>query len=180
MKKYCSSYEIPDYEEMQKVVKDMGVKLGKKHPFVLKMGLDNAYYDPMGGHIGLGDILLNRLVGQEPIALVSHELTHIKKNHHMKQFFLLLALCIPLAVTLRREPDLVFGVVWIALFLTLFPYVSRMFEFEADAGAADQTSTEVSISLLKKMEVEERWDRESVTHPSIDSRIERLRKRKRE
>jgi Zn-dependent protease with chaperone function len=179
MKKYNSSYEIPDYEEMQKMVKEMRVKLDKKHPFVVKIGLDNAYYDPMGGRIGLGDVLLNRLVGQESMALVGHELTHIKKNHFIKQFVLLFILYIPLGITLRREPDLIFCAVWIALFLMLFPYVSRKFEFEADAGAADKSSPEVIISMLKKTGTEEHWGRETVTHPSINSRIKRLHKHKR-
>jgi len=179
MKKYASSYEIPDYEEMQKMVKEMRVKLDKKHPFVLKMGLDNAYYDPLMGRIALGDVLLNRLEGQERMALVSHELTHLKKNHFAKQIFLIFVLYIPLIITLHREQDLVFCAVWIALFLMLFPYVSRRFEYEADAGAADKTSPEASISSLKKAEVEERWGRETVTHPSIESRIERLLERQR-
>ena len=180
MKNYASSYEIPDYEEMQKIVKEMRVKLDKKHPFVLKVGLDNAYYDPLMGHIALGDILFNKLETQERIAIVAHELTHTKRNHYAKQlFFLPVVLAILLILTLHREPDLVFWAVWIALFLMLFPHVSRRFEYEADAGAADKTSPEASISSLKKTEVEERWGRETVTHPSIQSRIERLLKRQR-
>ena len=92
MKKYASSYEIPSYEEMQKMVKETRVKLDKKHPFVLIMGLDNAYYDPLMGRIALGDVLLNRLEGQEGMALVSHELTHVKKKLFAKQIFLIFIL----------------------------------------------------------------------------------------
>ena len=72
MKKYNSSYEIPDYEEMQKMVKEMRVKLDKKHPFVLKIGLDNAYYDPMGGRIGLAKCGL----------LMTTSMTAIQKRTH--------------------------------------------------------------------------------------------------
>jgi len=56
------------------------------------MGLDNAYYDPLMGRIALGDVLLNRLEGQEGMALVSHELTHVKKKHFAKQIFLIFIL----------------------------------------------------------------------------------------
>jgi len=66
--------------------------LDKKHPFVLIMGLDNAYYDPLMGRIALGDVLLNRLEGQEGMALVSHELTHVKKKLFAKQIFLIFIL----------------------------------------------------------------------------------------
>jgi Zn-dependent protease with chaperone function len=178
-KKYASSYEIPDYENMQKLVERMRVKLDKKHPFVLKRRLNNAFSDPLMMRVILGAALVNRLESQERMALVSHELTHLKKEHVIKQLLLLLSLYVPLAFTLRREPDFIFGAVWMALFLTLFPYVSRRFEYEADAGAAAETSPEASISLLKKLKAEERWGREAVTHPSIQSRVERLRKRQR-
>lgn len=175
-KKYASSYEIPDYENMQKLVEKMRVELDKKHPFVLKSGLDNAYSDPLMRRIILGDILLNRLESQERMALVGHELTHLKKNHIIKQILPLFVLYIPLVFTLHREQDLVFCAVWIALFMMLFPYVSRRFEYEADAGTVGETGPEASISLLRKMEVEERWGRETATHPSIQSRIERIEK----
>lgn len=178
-KRYASTYKISDYEEMQKIVQEMKVKLNKKHPFVVKMGLDNASYDPLMGRIVLGDVLLKKLKGQERMALVSHELTHVKKNHLGKQFAPLLVLYIPLSITLHREQDLVFCLVWIALFLMVFPYISRMFEYEADAGAADKTSPEASISYLKKAEVEENRGRETVTHPSIEKRIQRLIERQR-
>ena len=175
-KKYASSYEIPDYENMQKLVEKMGVKLDKKHPFVLKVGLDNAYYDLWNNRIALGDVLLKKLESQECMALVSHELTHLKKGHLVKLFVLVWIALIITIILLHREMDLVFCAVWIAFFLMLLPYVKRRFECEADAGAADETSPEAYISLLKKTEVEERWGCETVTHPSIQSRINRIEK----
>lgn len=175
-KNYSSSYEIPDYENIQKLVDRMGVKLDRKHPFVLKLGLDNAYSDPLMRRVVLGDVLLDRLETQERMALVSHELTHLKQNHIIKQILPLFVLYIPLVFTLRREQDFVFGAVWIALFMILLPYVSRRFEYEADACAVGEISPEANISLLKKTEAEERWDFETVTHPSIQSRIDRIEK----
>lgn len=175
-KKYASSYEIPDYENMQKLVEKMGIKLDKKHPFVIKVGLDNAYYNLWNGRIILGDVLLNRLESQERMALVSHELTHAKKNHLLKLFVFVLVALIVTLILLHREQDFVFCAVWIAFFLMLLPYVNRRFEYEADAGVADETSPEATISLLKKTEVEECWSRETVTHPSIQSRIDRIEK----
>jgi Zn-dependent protease with chaperone function len=174
---YASSYEIPDYESMQEFVERMRFKLDKKHPFVLKIGLDNAYYDHRKGRIVLGDVLAKRLETQERMALIGHELTHAKRGHLFKQIvFLPLISFVITAFLLRREPDWIFCAVCTALFLVLFPYVSRRFEYEADAGAAHETSPAVTISLLKKTEVEERWGYESVTHPSIRSRIGRIEK----
>ena len=175
-KKYPSSYEIPDYENIQTLVDRMGVKLDKKHPFILKLGLDNAYSDPVTRRVFLGDTLLGKLEAQERMALISHELTHLKENHNLKRILPLFILYIPLVFTLRRGQDLVFGVVWIALFMILLPYVSRRFEYKADARAVDETSPEANISLLKKVEAEERWDYETITHPSIQSRIDRIEK----
>jgi Zn-dependent protease with chaperone function len=175
-KKYSSSYDIPDYENIQKLVDRMGVKLNKKHPFILKLGLDNAYSDPLMRRVVLGDTLLAKLETQERMALISHELTHLKENHNIKRILPLFIFYIPLVFTLRREQDLVFGAVWIALFMILLPYVSRRFEYKADACAVDETSPEANISLLKKVEAEEHWDYETITHPSIQSRIDRIEK----
>jgi beta-lactamase regulating signal transducer with metallopeptidase domain len=127
VKKYAVSTEIPDYGKMQKLTKEMKVKLDEKQPFVLRKGLNNAYYDLLHSRIVLGDILFNKLETQERIALVTHELTHIKRNHPAKQLiFLPVVLAILLMLTLHREPDLVFLLVWIAFILTIFPYpVSR-------------------------------------------------------
>jgi Zn-dependent protease with chaperone function len=156
-RKYPSSYELPDYESMQKLVGKMRVKLDKKHPFVLKLGLDNAYYDHWKDRIVLGEVLVQRLESQERMALVGHELTHVKKGHLVKEILILPFIAIVITILLlHRDPDSVFCAVCIALFLVLFPYVSRRFEYEADAGAAHETSPAATVSLLKKTEVEER------------------------
>jgi Zn-dependent protease with chaperone function len=140
------------------------------------MGLDNAYYDHWKDRIVLGEVLIQRLESQERMALVAHELTHVKKGHLVKEVLILPFIAIVITLLLlHREPDSVFCAVCIALFLVLFPYISRRFEYEADAGAAHETSPTATISLLKKTEVEERWGYESVTHPSIRAGLVELR-----
>lgn len=173
-RKYPSSYDVPDHENLRKLAERMRVKLDKEHPFVLRIGLDNAYYDLWNGRIGLGDILVKTLERQERMALVGHELTHVKKNHFVKLFVVLLLTFIVSTFLLHREPDAVFCAVWIALFLALFPHLSRGFEYQADAGAAHETDPATTISFLKKTDTEERWNRETVTHPSTRSRIRRV------
>jgi Zn-dependent protease with chaperone function len=175
-KKYPSSYDIPDYEHIQELVDRMGVKLDKKHPFTLKLGLDNAYSDPVMRRVFLGDALLGKLETQERMALISHELAHLKGYHNIKRILPFFALYIPLVFTLPREQDVVFGAVWIAFFMILFPHISRRFEYEADARAVREIGPEANISLLKKAETEEGQDCETVTHPSIQSRIKRIEK----
>lgn len=174
-RKHRIYFDFPDLEMLKNLADEMKVKLNKKHPFALTEGLDNAFYDPLHGRIVLGETIINKLETAERLALAAHELTHVKKNHYFIQFAgLPFILFIFVALTLRRELDWIFGLVFIASFCMLFPIVSRRMEYQADAGAASKTRIDVVISQLRKTEDPKRWGRETVTHPSTNSRVNRL------
>lgn len=160
--------------EFKKLAEEMNVKLNKNRPFVLQKKLDNAYFDLLNKRVVFGDIFFNRLTSPERLATLSHEFTHEKNWHFLKTFALLAFIFILTALTMRREPDLIWFITWIALALAIFPHMNRKFEYEADAEAARRTSVEATISSLKKVRKEEQWDRESVTHPSINKRIQNI------
>jgi Zn-dependent protease with chaperone function len=163
--------------EFEKLAEEMKIKLNKTRPFVLQKNLDNAYYNPQEARVVFGDVLFNRLTPPERLATLSHEFAHIKRHHYFKLFSLLpLSLVLTMA-TLPTEPSYIFAITSIALILAIFPYISRKFEYEADAESANRTSINTTISSLQKAERIHRWDRETVTHPSTNRRIERLRRR---
>lgn len=162
--------------EFKKLAEEMKVKLNKNRPFVLQEKLDTAYFDLQNKRVVFGDIFFNRLTPTERLATLSHEFTHEKKRHFLKTFISLVFALVLTALTMRRGLDLTWGITWIALFLAIFPHMNRKFECEADAEAASRTSVEDTISSLKKVTKKEHWDRESVTHPSINKRIQNLRR----
>lgn len=160
--------------EFKRLAEEMKVKLDKKHPFVLQKDLDGAYCDPQNKRVVFGEILFNRLTPIERLAILSHELAHLQQSPLVKILILIIISLTLTTFTLRRELDWIFFITWLALSLAIYPYMIRKCEYEADAEAANRTSPETAISSLKKAEKKEHWDRETVTHPSINKRIQNL------
>ncbi len=175
-KSYSSLPDIPEFKQFSKIAKDMEVKLNKKQPFVLKKGLNNAAFRSWTNQLIFGDVLFDKLDTHERLALFYHEITHVKKlgRYILKYALVLLSALISTAFILRGEPDHISALVCISLFFAVFPYISRRFEYEADYGALQGTTVETARSLLEKSEKRNRWDRETITHPSILSRIAKL------
>lgn len=167
-----------DIPEFKKLAKQMGIQLHKKQPFGIKKGLNNAYASYLTNQIILGEELLKKLRKKERLALASHEFTHLKGNHPIKMFYglLIVFLLTSLSLSLATPPTIVSNLIYAAIFVITFVFISRLTEYTADAGAAKQIGKEPTISLLRKLVPSEQWDRESETHPSIRDRISKLQK----
>ncbi len=170
--------QIPVFTEFGALAETEGVKLHKSKPFGLRKNFDNAYANPLTRQIVVGDKLLRRLGDGAITALVGHEITHLKRHHHIKMLLWTMGLPTLLTLPLVKvgTPGIVHDIVFYALFFMVFLFVSWHNEYDADAGAARIAGPKNTISLLKKIAPKAQWRHESETHPSVRSRILKLRK----
>jgi len=177
-KNSVSWQQTPQFAKFKALADSQGVKLNKKRPFGLRKDLDNAYANPFTGQIVLGELLLGRLDDASITAVVGHEITHIKRKHHIKMFLwtMIATTLTTLPLLMIHVPSIIFDLVFYAIFFVVFVFVSWHNEYEADAGAARIAGTPNIISALRKIVPKKQRGRETETHPSIDSRILKLRK----
>jgi Zn-dependent protease with chaperone function len=164
--------------EVLNLAKKMGVRLNQKKPIGIKIDYDNAYALPMTRQIVLGDKLLNTLGNEELLALFAHELTHLKEYHWLNSLLFTLYPALILAIPLRyiQAPCVFFNYVFYALFFVAFVVINWRNENSADSGAVKYAGRQATASLLRHLVPRGQWRRESETHPSIYSRIKRIRK----
>ena len=170
--------EIPIFTKFRALAETEGIRLHKSKPFGLRKDFDNAYANPLTTQIVVGDKLLQRLDDGTLTALVGHEITHIKRHHHIKMLLWMMVLPALLTLPLMRvgTPRIVHDVVLYAMFFITFLFVSWHNEYDADSGGARIAGTKNMISLLRKIIPKGQWQRESETHPSVRSRILKLKK----
>jgi len=178
-KDVISWQEIPILTKFRALAEIEGVKLNKKKPFGVRRNFDNAYANPLTMQIVVGDKLLKRLDEGPLTALIGHEITHFKRQHPIKMVFW--SLTVPTLLTLPLlqpgTPRIIHDVALWAMFLIVFLFISWHNEYEADTGGARIAGTKNMISLLRKIVPRGQWRHESETHPSIHSRILKLKKR---
>ncbi len=166
----------------------------------------NAAFTGLGKtkRIILGDTLLENFSVDEIITVVAHELGHFKRKHIVKNIFiatvfsfitfylvsviykiLLPSLGFSKVNDIAAFPLLVLLLVLISLITTpVTNYISRKFEYEADAYSAEKTGAgEVFVNTLIKINDLNLGDKQPhplvellfYSHPSIQKRIERIK-----
>ncbi len=167
------------FKDFRAIAKEQNIRLNKKRPFGIRRNFDNAYANPLTGQIIIGDKLLKKLGDELSTSLIGHELTHIKRNHHLKMMVGTMFVPAIIAIPLRifGTPDIVYQLVLYAGFFIMFLLISWHNEYDADYGAAKISGTRNTIIMLRKLVPRRQWRNESETHPSINSRILKLKKR---
>ena len=97
--------QIPVFTEFGALAETEGVKLHKSKPFGLRKNFDNAYANPLTRQIVVGDKLLRRLGDGAITALVGHEITHLKRHHHIKMLLWTMGLPTLLTLPTRESRD---------------------------------------------------------------------------
>lgn len=177
-KKRISWEETPLFRKFSKIAGENGIKLHSKKPFGVRQNFDNAYANPITRQIIFGDILLKRLKEKEKIALLGHELTHLKENHYIKTLIwtLVIPTLVIIPLTFIDSPSVVRNIVFCAAFFMTFLFISWNNEYSADVGGATISSPNAMYSLLRKLIPKRQWRRESETHPSISGRLLKIKK----
>jgi Zn-dependent protease with chaperone function len=178
-KNAISWQEIPILTKFKALAEIEGVQLNKKKPFGVRRNFNNTYANPLTMQIVVGDKLLKKLDEGPLTALIGHEITHFKRQHAIKTVFW--SLTIPTMLTLPllqpETPKIIHDVALWAMFLIVFLFLSWHHEYEADTGGARIAGTKNWISLLRKVVPRGQRRYESETHPSVHSRILKLKKR---
>ena len=195
-------------ERIVALSKDAGLKVQNVFKFDMSKNTKkaNAAFTGLGKtkRILLGDTLLNSYTEDEIETVIAHELGHYKKKHIVKNiiistissfltFFLIAQLhYISLAWfefnSITQIASLPLLALWGALIgLMQNPisnYISRKFEYEADAYAIESTNKkEAFINTLEKLTDQNLGDREPhpfvewffYSHPSIKNRINAIK-----
>jgi len=169
---------IPVFEEFQAIANNRGVKLNKDKPFGVQAELNNAYANFFTRQIILGDELLKELTREQLLALFGHELTHLEKNHNMRILIgtLSFSSLVYLPLTYTQAPSIILNLVCLAGIFMALLFVSWNNEYSADTGGANLAGPRAMMSVLRNVVPKEQWRRESETHPSVYSRVRKLRK----
>src|SRR5262249_15345489 len=157
----------------------IGVKL--QQIYLLPPGksrLANAFARS-GNSILLTEVLLSNLTRREVDSVIGHELSHLKKNHpQLLGFALMGGLAVVMMPYLMLAPSStwqpLFDVLFITVPLLTLYFVSRRFEYAADAGSIRLTGDPaamitglVKLHHLNLMPLEwSKWSEKSMTHPS--------------
>lgn len=174
---------IDGLDDFIKLAEQMKVKLNKKHPFKKVAMLDNIGADPNMMQIILGEILFNRLEHSERLAVIAHELAHLKMYHILVQLGSTLFALELIYKCLPKEPGsllliTIYTLMMIAAMFLAYCASGYLCEYWADCVAVSYTKNKVAfISALKKLRQEDSWDIQYMEHPSINHRISRLNRK---
>jgi len=162
--------------EFMLLAQDMGVKLDKKRPTGIAPNWVNAAATP-NNRIIIGKPLLDNLDNLALRGLFAHELTHLKKKHHLKHC--VLAVSVTFGVGLYQSffpslSDVMACILALAAISLIFSFVSWHFEYEADAIASQYVGKEIMISTLQGIQRMINRHGDTFTHPSFSKRIARL------
>ncbi|MFA4640334.1 M48 family metallopeptidase [Pyrococcus kukulkanii] len=171
-------------EEIRRICRRYGIKI--RTIYVLKDDKPYALVSGFGGKdVYVTEGLLEKLDRDEVIAVIAHELGHVKKKHLFKDSIISIV-AVALAIipmNLDLPVWVVIGGVLLSIALIIYDFtVLRLKnEYEADEFAAKIAGKEHIISALKKLaEINEipkdtpRWFDVMHSHPSIKKRIKRL------
>ncbi|HET9328734.1 MAG TPA: M48 family metalloprotease [Candidatus Eisenbacteria bacterium] len=131
-----------------------------------------------GGVVMVGDELLDRMSRREVDAVLAHEITHLEHHHPLKALLASVVVVVTFSMVATAY-SIPFGLpVGIACSWPIFLFLSRRFEFAADAGAAALTSDpEAAVACLGHLsrlnDTPLTWSRSwawLVTHPTTESR----------
>lgn len=169
-----SPHIAPQYIELAKRMK---VKLNKKKPFGVIKGLNNAYSNSFKNQVLLGEDLLVNLSKKQRLALVAHELTHLKQNHNSRFviFGMIAAMLASISLGFSTGPTIINNLMIFAALIITFVFISWKNEYDADKGASYYVNKESTIALLRRIVPRNRWGEESETHPSILARTSKLK-----
>ena len=112
--------------------------------------------------------------------IMAHEMAHLAGKHSLKMTAMVYCAISLIIVTIALIGETSWGIV-LAVALTIvpvfFPLLSRHLEYDADKRAATLVGSEEMAHALRTVVDRPQWGVESESHPSIEKRLARLRKR---
>ena len=173
------TYSFALIEELSDLAKMMGVRLEGEDILKVAPQWVNAGATSRGKII-LGQVVADEFDREARRGILAHELAHLKAKHSIKIFAILFLAFISvfLFISLLHLPSIVTFLLVFSAFGLILPKVSWHFEDEADAIASTFVGINPVIKGLRKIAEAKHADvrRDTYSHPSISSRIDRLQK----
>jgi len=179
---FVKKYEADDSvkNEVSRIADQLGVKIKKVY---IAKGLCNAYV--RFGTLVLGEELLNRLGYYERMAVIAHELGHIKEKHiWFKMLATMTLLALPLWAWLRLYWPIIINEIFTQLMLVIMINIALLTyliviniplnwysEVRADRTAVQIAGKASTISALLTIVDRAKFELPSEDHPAISERI---------
>lgn len=157
---------------VQDLASHMKIKLNKKKPFGIINEPIGAAANILGSQIIIGSDVL-ALPENQRNAVLAHELGHLRPNQMFWLYCLVYGVVL-IAPTLGDVHPLVTIIGGASLFFILRTLISWKMEYSADSFSATHTSGEDLASALQRLSNLADQNTASDTHPSINSRIEKV------
>lgn len=157
--------------ETEELAQRMGVKVKK---FKIAEKFRNAYTN--GSDVVIGQILLDELNKEEILAVIAHELAHIKENHILVRIMAMVPIFFIATMSSPRLPEIfqsVYVLAYVIIVLTPFNYY---LEKRADRLAGYYVGFETMKSALTILNGGRDMKEASETHPPTINRIKSLDK----
>ncbi len=143
-------------EEIEKLKRKMDVD-AEVYVLPAKNGVINAFQiGAKGKYIVILQPLFEKLNNEQLLAVIAHELAHIKLRHVLKTLLLFnIIFAIGINAFLFPIPDVAIGVITALAFplaITLNILLKRKFDYDADRYAVKYVGAEAMISALKGIE----------------------------
>jgi Zn-dependent protease with chaperone function len=141
--------------------------------------LESPFVNAVTGKITVPSSFMAKFHSTEIDGGIGHELAHIK---YCRRLFMELSwatiasygFSLMLAAFTSPTLYLLYLTAEVALMMLLFSYVLQRNEYRADSGGAEAATPEALISIFQYFKYKYGKDEGSETHPSLQSRIERL------
>jgi Zn-dependent protease with chaperone function len=157
--------------EVKNLAQRMGVELKK---FKIADNFRNAYTN--GSNVVIGQTLLDELTREEILAVIAHELAHIKENHILIRIVAFIPIYFIATMSFQGLPYIFQGVAVLAYVIVVLTPLNWYLEIRADRLAGHYVGSDTMKSTL--IVIHKGLDRKdaSETHPPIGKRISSLDK----
>jgi len=167
------------YPKVKQMARRIGIPEYDKPIYITdNPAIESPFVNPVTGKITMPSSFMAKFHSTEIDGGIGHELAHIK---YCRRLFGELALAtlaaygLTLILTFTSPTlSLFYLIAEVALLMLLFSHILRQNEYRADSGGAKAASPEALISILQYFKYKNGKDEGSETHPSLQSRIERL------
>ena len=156
--------------EVSKLANKMGVKI---KDFRIADGMLNAY--TTGRKVVIGSRLIEKLEKDELLAIIAHELAHIKENHLTIRLVVVILTVSLGMISWSNLPDTMVTYALLGYITIVLIPVNHWIEHRADKLAGEMVGCESLKSALLKISEGSDIKEPSETHPSIFNRVKFLK-----
>lgn len=165
------------FPSMKKITKNMGMKYDKPICITDNPSIKSPFTNFFSRQIWFPRSLWERFHRTENEATIGHEAAHIKYGRRfIGELLLVTTTTIVFAQLLALSATILmmFLIAELAFMMLLLSPILQRNEFRADWEGAKATSPEALISVLEYFKARSKRDDSSITHPSLQARIDRL------